>query len=143
MFSTVSPKLYYERGRGAYFRSTMIGANFIQNEAIAGGTPDEVISGCISALKTCGIIKDGTFRCDASGRLYTITFKESLHLQVDQRLMADGVPPYICPPANMILHLLRERFGLAVEIAAIRLDIEQKKHIVDVVVFNMESKTEE
>ncbi len=35
-FSALVKSLYYERGRGAYFRATMVGRDYIDREEIAG-----------------------------------------------------------------------------------------------------------
>jgi hypothetical protein len=135
VFYGIAKALYFERGRGAYFRSTMVGLEYLQPDAIVAESPDALIQACMAALQKNGIIRQGSFERDESGNLVTLQFTGSLHFAADQRLQADGVPPYICPPANMILNCLRTRFDLAVEIATIRLDIEREQHIVEVIIF--------
>lgn len=132
---SVQKALYYERGRGSYFRSTMVGAGFLSDDEISGDSPEAVINDCIRALKQHGIIKDATFQLDDTGKLYTFTLTDSVHLASDQRLIDDGVPPFICPPVNIILDKICRRFGLAVEIADIDVDLHTGTHVVNVVVF--------
>jgi hypothetical protein len=55
-------------------------------------------------------------------------------------LREEGVPAYVCPPINMILYKVREIMDLAVEIADITVDHENRRCIVRVVVFKQESR---
>jgi hypothetical protein len=42
-FSALVKSLYYERGRGAYFRATMVGRDYIDRHEIEGNTSEVVI----------------------------------------------------------------------------------------------------
>lgn len=130
--------LYYERGRGAYFRATMVGVDFIERKKIEGSTPEEVIDKCIEELIESEIIQDATYKRDESGNLFTFEIKGSTHLPIDVKLREEGVPPYVCPPINMILHKIRQLTNLAVEIADINVNESEGIHIVNVVVFEQD-----
>ena len=49
-FSALVKSLNYERGRGAYFRATMVGRDYIDRREIKGNTSEEVIESCIDVL---------------------------------------------------------------------------------------------
>ena len=133
--SALEKALYYERGRGGYFRATMVGTDFIDREPIKGKTSEEVIESCVNVLVENKKIKNATSTKDDSGTFFTFEIEECVHLPVEARLKEEGVPPFVCPPVNMILYKIRELAHLAVEIADIRVRAEEGRCTVRVVIF--------
>ena len=137
-FSALAKSLYYERGRGAYFRATMVGRDFIDRREIKGNTSEEVIENCINYLVEDNIIEKATYKKDESDTFFTFEIKGCVHLPVEAQLAEEGVPAFVCPPINIILYKIRQLIGLAVEIADITVDQEGGKCIVRVVIFKQE-----
>jgi hypothetical protein len=133
--SALEKALYYERGRGGYFRATMVGTDFIDREQIKGETSEEVIESCVNALVENKTITKASSTKDNSGTFFTFEIDGCVHLPVESRLKEEGVPPFVCPPINMILYKIRELAHLAVEIADIRVSQEQGRCRVRVVIF--------
>jgi hypothetical protein len=133
--SALEKALYYERGRGGYFRATMVGKDFIDRKEIKGETSEEVIDSCVNVLIENEMIEKATSRKDKSGTFFTFEIEGCAHLPVEARLKEEGVPAFVCPPINMILYKIRELVDLAVEIADITVNQEQEKCTVRVVVF--------
>ena len=131
--------LYYERGRGAYFRATMIGVDFIKEKSIKSDTDEGIIDECIKALVDGEIIKGASFEKDETGNLFTFELKGCLHLPIEAKLTEEGVPPYICPPVNMILYKIGQLTNLAVEIAKITVLESEGRCVVKVVAFEKDS----
>lgn len=136
--SALEKALYYERGRGGYFRATMVGTDFIDREQIRGETSEEVIDSCVNVLIENKMIKKATSTKDDSGTFFTFEIEGCAHLPVEARLKEEGVPAFVCPPINMILYKIRELVGLAVEIADITVNQEEGRCTVRVVVFKQE-----
>ena len=136
--SAIEKVLYYERGKGAYFRSTMVGADFINRKRIEGKKAEEVIEGCIKVLREDKVLKNVNYKKEKNGTLFTFEMESCIHLPVEALLNKEGVPAFICPPTNMILYKIREMTDLAVEIADITVNQEDKKCIIRVVVFKQE-----
>jgi hypothetical protein len=136
--SSLEKALYYERGRGGYFRATMVGTDFIDREQIKGETSEEVIEGCVDVMIENKMIKKATSKKDDSGTFFTFEIEGCAHLPVEARLKEEGVPAFVCPPINMILYKIRELAGLAVEIADITVSQEEGRCTVRVVVFKQE-----
>lgn len=136
--SALEKALYYERGKGGYFRATMVGADFIDRVQIKGETSEQVIDSCVNVLIENKMIKKATTKKDDSGTFFTFEIEGCAHLPVEARLKEEGVPPFVCPPINMILYKIRELVGLAVEIAGITVRQEEGKCTVRVVVFKQE-----
>jgi hypothetical protein len=118
--SALEKALYYERGRGSYFRATLVGKDFIDRKSIRGNTAEEVIESYVK---------------DEKGTLFTFEMEDCIHLPVEAILREEGVPSYICPPVNMILYKVREMMDLAVEIADITVHQDDGRCIIRVVVF--------
>jgi hypothetical protein len=136
--SALEKALYYERGRGGYFRATMVGTDFIDREQIKGETSEEAIEGCVDVMIENKMIKKATSKKDDSGTFFTFEIEGCAHLPVEARLKEEGVPAFVCPPINMILYKIRELAGLAVEIADITVSQEEGRCTVRVVVFKQE-----
>ena len=133
--SALEKALYYERGRGGYFRATMVGTDFIDREQIEGESSEEVIDHCVNVLIENEMIEKATSKKDESGTFFTFEIEGCAHLPVEARLKEEGVPAFICPPINMILYKIRDLVGLAVEIADITVSQEEGRCTVRVVVF--------
>jgi len=139
-FSALVKALYYERGRGAYFRATMVGRDYIDRREMDGDTSEEVIESCAKFLAEKDIIQKVDYEKDKSDTFFTFELKGCAHLPVEARLKEQGVPAFVCPPINMILHKIRQRIGLAVEIADITVNQEEGACVVRVVIFKQERK---
>lgn len=136
--SALEKALYYERGRGAYFRATMIGKDFINRKSIEGNTAEEVIESCVKVMREDNMMKNASYKKDENSTLFTFEIEDCIHLPVEAILKEEGVPTYICPPINMILYKIREIMDLAVEIADITVNHDVGRCIVRVVVFKQE-----
>jgi len=134
-FAALAKSLFYERGRGAWFRATMIGRDYIDRLGIEGNTSDAVIGNCIDVMVENEIIEEAAYKQDVSDAFFTFEVNGCIHLPVEARLKEDGVPAFVCPPINMILYKIRQRIGLAVEIADIAVHHKEGKCIVKVVIF--------
>ncbi len=137
-FSALVKALYYERGRGAYFRATMVGRDYIDRIELRGNTSENVIENCVKFLVKKDIIEKAAYKKDKSDTFFTFEIKGCIHLPVEARLKEQGVPAFVCPPINIILHKIRQLIGLAVEIADITVNQEEGTCIVRVVIFKQQ-----
>ena len=69
--SALEKALYYERGRGAYFRATLVGKDFIDRKSIEGNTVEEVIESCLKVMREEGMMRNGSYKKDEKGTLLT------------------------------------------------------------------------
>ena len=134
-FAALVKSLYYERGRGASFRATMVGRDYIDRHEIQGNTSEAVVESCIAVLVENNLIENVSYQKDASDTFFTFEVQGCAHLPVEARLEEEGVPAFVCPPINMILYKIRQCIGLAVEIADISVHQKESKCIVRVVIY--------
>lgn len=134
-FAALAKSLFYERGRGAGFRATMVGRDYIDRHEIKGGTSEVVIENCIDVLVANNLIEKAAYQKDESDPFFTFEVNGCAHLPVEAWLEKEGVPAFVCPPINMILYKIRQLIGVAVEIADISVHHKEEKCSVRVVIF--------
>ena len=134
VFSALVKAIYYERGRGSYFRVTRVGTDYIEPKAIKGRTRQEIIDSCVAELLRGKIIQSATCSAkEGNGHVLDFEIKGCVHLPVEARLQEEGVPPFVCPPINIILHKIRQLTDVPVETAEIEVDHRAGKCAIRVV----------
>lgn len=113
----------------------MVGRDYIDRKEIRGKTSEEVIENCVKFLMEKDIIQKAVYKKDESDTFFTFEIKGCAHLPVEARLKEEGVPAFLCPPINIILYKIRQLIGVAVEIADITVNQEERSCIVRVVIF--------
>jgi hypothetical protein len=112
-----------ERGRGARFRVTTVGRDYFMDKCLPRiKTSDvETIIGTIEQiLEEEGIVASISHEVD--GRLLRLKVQGCLHESVEQRLVAKGVEPFTCIPANLVVLAIEETLDRPVELAEIRVE---------------------
>ncbi len=112
-----------ERGRGARFRVTTVGRDYFMDKCLPRiKTSDvETIIGTIEQiLEEEGIVASISHEVD--GRLLRLKVQGCLHESVEQRLVAKGVEPFTCIPANLVGLAIEETLDRPVELAEIKIE---------------------
>jgi hypothetical protein len=112
-----------ERGKGARFRVTTVGRDYFLDKCLPRiKTPDaETIIGTIEQiLEEEGIV--ASISHEADGRLLRLKVQGCLHESVEQRLVAKGVEPFTCIPANLVVLAIEETLDRPVELAEIKVE---------------------
>jgi hypothetical protein len=112
-----------ERGKGARFRVTTVGRDYFMGKCLPRiKTPDvETIIGTIEQiLEEEGIVAGISHEID--GRLLRLKVQGCLHEKVEQRLVAKGVEPFTCIPANLVVLAIEETLDRPVELAEITVE---------------------
>ena len=118
--------LYHELSGCAAWKVEFVGIDFIQSKKIEGKTVDEVIKSCIKEIVAEGLVKSMSYVVGGKGVMLKLKINGCMHLPKEVRLRKEGVAPYICPIANMILDQLIEKLKYETTYLA-RLDIDEKK----------------
>lgn len=112
-----------ERGKGARFRVTTVGRDYFMDKCLPRiKTSDvETIIGTIEQiLEEEGIVASISHEVD--GRLLRLKVQGCLHESVEQRLVAKGVEPFTCIPANLVVLAIEETLDRPVELAEIKIE---------------------
>jgi len=59
---------------------------------------------------------------EADGRMLRLQVQGCLHTEVEQRMLAKGVEPFTCIPANLVVLAIEEVLDLPVELAEIKVE---------------------
>lgn len=112
-----------ERGRGARFRVTTVGREYFLDKCLPKiKTPDvETIVGTIEqTLEEEGVVASISHEVD--GRLLRLKVQGCLHERVEQRMVAKGIEPFTCIPANLVVLAIEECLDRPVELAEIKIE---------------------
>ena len=117
--------LYHELSGCAAWKVELVGIDFIQSKKIEGNNEDEEITHCIKEIIASGLVKDMIYSIGGKGILLNLKMESCIHLPKEVRLKKDGIKPYICPIANMIMDQLIEKLKYETTYLA-KLDINEK-----------------
>jgi hypothetical protein len=95
-----------ERGKGARFRMTKVGYDILEKI-------QEVLEGE-------GIIAKVSY--SREDRLLKVSVKGCIHRQVEENMLAKGIEPFTCVPANLIVLAIEEKLDIPVELAEIKME---------------------
>jgi hypothetical protein len=112
-----------ERGRGARFRVTTVGRDYFLNKCLPRIKTEQVepiIEVIEQVLCEEGIVEGISHEVD--GRLLRLRVQGCLHEAVEQRLVAKGVEPFTCIPANLVVLAIEETLDRPVELAEIKIE---------------------
>ncbi len=94
---------YHELSECARPKSELVGIDFLRSKKIEGNTVEELLDNCIEELKKTKLVEDITYTVHGHGILVKLKVKNCIHLSKEIELKKDGIKPYCCPIANMIL----------------------------------------
>jgi hypothetical protein len=112
-----------ERGKGARFRVTTVGRDYFLNKCLPRIESREVepIVGTIEqVMREEGIVAGISHEVD--DRLLRLEVQGCVHEAVEQRLVAKGVEPFTCVPANLVVLAIEEILDRPVELAEIKIE---------------------
>ena len=112
-----------ERGKGARFRTTLVGREYFTNKflpLIDSAELDHILLVVEDTLKEEGIAASVSH--DQDGRLLRIRVEGCVHRPVEERMLAHNVEPFTCVPANLIVLAIEEKLDKPVELAEIKLE---------------------
>jgi hypothetical protein len=112
-----------ERGKGARFRVTTVGRDYFLSQClprIESREVESIIETVEQVMRQEGIVAGISHEID--GRLLRLEVQRCLHEQVEQRLVAKGVEPFTCIPANLVVLAIEETLDRPVELAEIKVE---------------------
>ncbi len=101
-----------ERGKGARYRTTLVGLEYFQEkyqDSLIKNDWRSTAEAVIEALKKEQIISDASL--DESERVVKVYFKGCMLENIDKKLLDSGMPIICCPCANVVMHYVDKIFG--------------------------------
>ena len=112
-----------ERGKGARFRTTTVGRDYLLSKCLPRIEVREVepiVEVIEQVLREEGIVAGMSHEIE--GQLMRLKVEGCLHEAVEQGLIAKGVEPFTCIPANLVVLAIEETLDLPVELAEIKIE---------------------
>ena len=112
-----------ERGRGARFRVTTVGRDYFLDRClpeIKSQDVEMIVETVGQILEKEGVVAGVSHEVD--GRLLHLEVQGCLHEKVEQRMVAKGIEPFTCIPANLVVLAIEEMLDRPVELAEIKVE---------------------
>ena len=119
----VEKAFWDERGKGARFRMTTVGREYFKNKGLSqikASSVAEIANAIAKILTDEGIVVSMT--TEQEDRLLRIRVEGCLHYDIEQKLVAKGVEPFTCIPANLVVLAIEEAMDRPVELAQIKVE---------------------
>ena len=101
--------MYQELSGMAHWKCEFVGTDFIRSKKIKGNNVPEIVESCINEMKAAGIVSDITYKTSPDGLMLKLKVKNCIHHAKEVLVQEEGVDPYICPIANMVLDQIHEK----------------------------------
>ena len=108
VLSRVEALMYQELSGMAYWKCEFVGTDFIRKQKIKGKTVEEIVESCKTPIIENGLVSSIDYKTDGS-LLLKLKVKKCIHLEKEKLVRAEGVAPYICPIANMVLDQIHQK----------------------------------
>jgi hypothetical protein len=112
-----------ERGKGARFRVTTVGRDYFLDKClprIASREVEPIIETVEQVMREEGIVAAISHELD--GQLLRLKVQGCLHEGVEEALLAKGVEPFTCIPANLVVLAIEEVLDRPVELAEVKIE---------------------
>jgi hypothetical protein len=112
-----------ERGRGARFRTTIVGREFFKDRLLPQIQSPElghIVQVVVDALQSEGIASKVSY--DKEDRLLRVTVEGCVHREIEEKMVSLDIEPFTCVPANLIVLAIEEKLDRPAELAEIKLD---------------------
>lgn len=112
-----------ERGKGARFRTTTIGRAYFTNKVLPlldSDDLDKIFETIEKVLESDGIVAKLSY--DIDDRLVTVQVQSCIHLDVEESMIAKGIEPFTCVPANLVVLAIEEKLNVPAELAEIKVE---------------------
>ena len=112
-----------ERGKGARFRMTKVGFQYFDEKVrplLQSSEIEDILEKIAGVLQNEGIIANVSYSREE--RLLRVSVKGCIHRPVEERMLAKGVEPFTCVPANLIVLAIEEKLDIPVELAEIKVE---------------------
>jgi hypothetical protein len=101
--------MFHELSGMVCWKCEFVGVDFIRSKPIKGMTVDEIVESCSQEIVADGIASHISHKTGGNGVMLKLRVKGCIHHPKEAQIKKDGIAPYICPIANMILDQIHEK----------------------------------
>ena len=111
LLSRLETLAYHELSGMIHWKCEFVGVDFIRAKQIKGDNVDEIVQSCAKAMKEEGLVTDIMHKVGPDGVMLKLKVKGCVHHPKEVQTRAEGIAPYLCPIANMILDQIHEKLN--------------------------------
>ena len=109
LLSRLETLAYHELSGMICWKCEFVGVDFIRSKQIEGKTVDEIVKSCSNAITAEGIASEIAHKVGKDGVMLKLKIKGCVHHAKEAQTRKEGVAPYLCPIANMVLDQIHEK----------------------------------
>lgn len=111
LLSRLETLAYHELSGMIHWKCEFVGVDFIRAKKIEGDNVDEIVQSCAKAMTEAGLVTGITHKVGADGVMLKLKVKDCVHQPKEAQTRSEGIAPYLCPIANMILDQIHEKLN--------------------------------
>jgi hypothetical protein len=133
--------MYQELSGMAYWKCEFVGPDFIRSKDIQGKNVAEITESCIKEITAAGIVSEIKYKTGGDGMMLKLKVKGCMHSEKEALVKAEGVNPYICPIANMILDMVHSKLKFETSyLAKLAIDEKNKQCLIYMALYETTDK---
>jgi len=127
MMARLETLMYQELSGMAHWKCEFVGTDFIRSRTFREIAFLKSSKNCVKEMKAAGIVSDITYKTSPDGIMLKLKVKNCIHHAKEVLVEEEGVAPYICPIANMVLDQIHEKLKYTTSYKAKQAIDEEKK----------------
>ena len=141
LLSRLETLAYHELSGMIHWKCEYVGVDFIRSKQIEGKTVDEIVENCSKAIAGDGIVGNIAHKVGKDGVMLKLRVKGCVHHAKEAQTKKEGVGPYLCPIANMILDQIHEKLKYTTSyLAKLGIDGDNKQCLVYMALYETPDK---
>jgi hypothetical protein len=141
LLSRLETLAFHELSGMIHWKCEFVGVDFIRSKQIEGKTVDEIVESCSKAMAAEGIVSNITHKVGKDGVMLKLKVKGCVHHSKEAQTKKEGVAPYLCPIANMVLDQIHEKLKYTTSyLAKLGIDADKKQCLVYMALYETPDK---
>jgi hypothetical protein len=125
LLARVETLMFHELSGMVCWKVEYVGVDFIRSKKIEGKNVDEIVNSVSKEIVDAGIVTQIAHKTGGQGLMLKLKIKGCVHHPKEAQIRSEGVAPYICPIANMVLDQIHEKLKYETSYLA-KLGIDEK-----------------
>jgi hypothetical protein len=131
LLSRLETLAFHELSGMIHWKCEFVGVDFIRSKHIEGKTVDEIVGSCSKAIEAEGLVSNIIHKVGKDGVMLKLKVKGCVHHAKEAQTKKEGVAPYLCPIANMVLDQIHEKLKYTTSyLAKLGIDGDHKQCLV-------------
>ena len=141
LLSRLETLAYHELSGMIHWKCEFVGVDFIRAKRIEGQNVDEIVTSCSKAIAEEGIANEIIHKVGPDGVMLKLKVKGCIHHPKEVQTRAEGIAPYLCPVANMVLDQIHEKLKYTTSyLTKLAIDSDNKQCLVYMALYETASK---